>query len=68
MWDLFDLVVCEHKDGVSARRVGGSIALGQISKFFSKGPGPRVLEEWVILKAFVFGDGFPSGGVDDGKA
>jgi hypothetical protein len=48
-WNLFDFVVRQHKDGVSAWCVGGCIALRKVSKFLAEGPGPRLVEEWVIL-------------------
>ena len=40
-WNLFDLVVCEHEDGVSAWRVCGGVALGKVPEFFAESPGPR---------------------------
>ena len=42
LWDLFDLVVREHKNGVGAWCVGGCIALYKVSEFFSKSLGPSV--------------------------
>ena len=47
--DLLDLVVCEHEDCVGAWRVGGGVALCEVSEFFAEGPGPRFAEEWVVL-------------------
>ncbi len=48
-WNLFDLVMCQHEDGVGAWHVGGCVALCKVSEFLAKGPGPRFVEEWVVL-------------------
>ncbi len=40
-WDLFDLVVREHEDGVGAWCVCGCVALGEVPEFFAESPGPR---------------------------
>ena len=55
-----------EKDGVGAGRAGFIVALGQGPKFFSERGCPRVAENGVIGKFFIFTDGLSSDRMYDG--
>ena len=46
--------------------VGCVVSLSQVSKLFSKGACPYVMECWVFEEEVVFSDGLSGGGMNDG--